>query len=209
MGRVEVVTQAKRTRMSPEQRRAQLIELGVTQLAGKHAADVSLDDVAEAAGVSRALVFHYFESKQDFYVAVLREQSKRMLERTAPDLAGDDPIAILRESLSAYIDYVDEYRESYVGLLRGSGAGADAAAREVVAATQAVMVERVLGQASRLSIPRTPIVELAVRGWISFVEEVTIGWLTGADVTRDQLLVTVTNALPAIAAVTVATSVEQ
>jgi hypothetical protein len=48
-----------------------------------------------------------------------------------------------------------------------------------------------------------------VRGWISFVEEVTIGWLTGADVTRDQLLDTITNALPAIAAVTVATSVEQ
>lgn len=188
--------------MSPEQRRAQLIELGVTQLAGKHAADVSLDDVAEAAGVSRALVFHYFESKQDFYVAVLREQSKRMLDRTEPDLDDADAIAILRRSMSAYVDFVVEYRESYVGLLRGSGAGADPSAREVVAATQSVMVERILGQASRLAIIRTPAVELAVRGWISFVEEVTIGWLKGADISREQLLDIITNALPAIAAAT-------
>jgi AcrR family transcriptional regulator len=160
---------------------------------------VSIEDVAEAAGVSRALLFHYFESKQDFLVALTTEQSRRMLARTEPDLSLGDPIAIARGSLGAYIDYVSANRSAYLAILQGSGAS-DPAMRKVAEDTRAVMAERVLSLADLLDLSRTPLIELAVHGWVTFTEQVTVRWLQdAAGVDRDELLELISRALPLIA----------
>lgn len=160
---------------------------------------VSVEEVAEAAGVSRALLFHYFESKQDFLVALTTEQSRRMLERTEPDLSLGDPIAIARGSLAAYIDYVSANRSAYLAILQGTGAS-DPAMRKVAEDTRTVMAERVLGLAELLDLHRTPLIELAVHGWVTFSEQVTVRWLQNeAGVSRDALIGLITNALPLLA----------
>ena len=86
----------KRTRLSPEARRAQLIDLGVEVLATRTLAELSVEEIADRAGISRGLLFHYFDSKHDFRVAVVREVARHMLELPAPDLTalpGDDAAA--------------------------------------------------------------------------------------------------------------------
>jgi AcrR family transcriptional regulator len=189
---------AKRTRMSPEARRDQLIELGLTMVRDRPLELVSIDAIAEAAGVSRALLFHYFESKQDFHVAIARAQADEMLECTAPDPSLGDPITMLSASMSAFIDYVSDNRKAYMAFMRGSSS-ADPAMREVFDQTRAVMAARVLDHAPALGIDVTPVVEMTVHGWISFVEETTISWLTEPVITRDQLLSLISAALPALA----------
>ncbi|MCU1657877.1 MAG: TetR family transcriptional regulator, partial [Pseudonocardiales bacterium] len=57
----------KRIRLSPEARRAQLIELGVEMLATRTLDELSVEDIAQQAGISRGLLFHYFSSKQEFH----------------------------------------------------------------------------------------------------------------------------------------------
>lgn len=186
--------------MSPEARRDQLIELGLSMLGDRPLEQVSIDAIAEAAGVSRALLFHYFESKQDFHVAIARAQADEMLECTAPDPALGDPIAMLTASMSAFIDYVSENRKAYTAFMRGSSS-ADPAMREVFDATRAVMAARVLEHAPALGITVEPVVEMTVHGWIAFVEETTISWLTDPVITRDELLALISAALPALATV--------
>ena len=120
---------AKRVRLSPDARRAQLIDLGVRMLATRTLEDLSVEALAEQAGISRGLLFHYFRSKQEFHLEVIRASAHELLERTAPDdsLA---PHEQLRTSLSAFIDYVTENRDAYIALVRGAASG-DETVRQV------------------------------------------------------------------------------
>ncbi|UAK38541.1 TetR/AcrR family transcriptional regulator [Gordonia bronchialis] len=192
------VTQGKRTRMSPEARRDQLIEYGLEMVAQRPLEQVSIEAIAEAAGVSRALLFHYFESKQDFHVAIAQTQSERMLACTAPDESLGDPLAILQSSMSAFVDYVSVNRSAYMTLIRGASS-VDPAMRAVFDSTRSVMAQRVLDHLPALGIAVTPTIEITVRGWMSFVEETTIGWLEDPRISRDELLALITAALPALA----------
>ncbi|MFC8180964.1 MULTISPECIES: TetR/AcrR family transcriptional regulator [Nocardiaceae] len=188
---------AKRTRMSPQERRAQLIELGTEMLADRPLEQVSVEDIADQAGVSRGLLFHYFSSKQDFHLAIVREASKTMLERTAPDMTLD-PYEILRDSIANYVDYVTENRETFISLLRGSATG-DPDMRDVFEQTRTTMADRTIANLYKLQVEANPTTELAVRGWIAFVEEATISWLRDPRISRDELIELNVGALPAVA----------
>ena len=193
------MTTARRTRMSPQARRDQLIEHGLRMLSDRALDQVSVEEVAEAAGVSRALLFHYFESKQDFLVALTTAQSQRMLECTQPELSLGDPLVIARASLAAFIDYVSANRSAYLAILQGVGAS-DPAMRKVADDTRAVMAERVLNLADLLHLQRTPLLELAVHGWVTFSEQVTVRWLRDENgVTREALIELITQSLPLLA----------
>ncbi|MCE4268076.1 TetR/AcrR family transcriptional regulator [Rhodococcus globerulus] len=188
---------AKRTRLSPDERRAQLIDLGARMLAERPLEQISVEDIADQAGVSRGLLFHYFASKSEFHLAIVRHTSQQMLARTEP-IETDDPIATLRSVLASYVDYVTENRYTYVSLLRGTASG-DPHMREVFEQTRDVMAARTLDQLPTIGLPRTPQVELAVRGWIAFVEEATISWLRSPAISREELIELTVNALPALA----------
>src|SRR5262249_49547328 len=96
----------RRTRLAPAQRRAQLIALGVQLLATRTLDEVSVEDLAQQAGISRGLLFHYFASKHEFHVEVVRAAAADLLARTEPDpqLA---PMDALRAGLEAFVDYVE------------------------------------------------------------------------------------------------------
>lgn len=187
----------KRVRLSPEERRAQLIDLGVRMLADRPLEQISVEDIADQAGVSRGLLFHYFASKHDFHVAIVRHSSAEMLARTAPNL--ELPVIdMLRDVMDAYVDYVSENRDTYVSLLRGTASG-DPAMREVFESTRAEMARRVVEQLPSLGIEPDARIALSVRGWIAFVEEATITWLRGPEIPRDELIELLVTALPAVA----------
>jgi AcrR family transcriptional regulator len=127
----------KRTRLSPEERRAQLIDLGARMLAERPLEQVSVEEIADQAGVSRGLLFHYFASKRDFHLAIVRHTNVEMLAHTEPDLSLE-PLEILRSAITAYIDYVSENRNTYVSLLRGTASG-DPEMRDEFERTRAIM----------------------------------------------------------------------
>lgn len=189
---------SKRTRMSPEARRDQLLEFGLEMVRDRPLEEITIDAIADAAGVSRALLFHYFASKQDYHVAIAQAQADRMLACTEPDESLGDPIAILTASMAAFVDFVNENRSAYTALIRGASSS-DPAMRDVFDRTREVMVGRVLDHAPAFGVEVTPTVVLSVHGWVSFVEETTIRWLTSPTVTRDELLGLITAALPALA----------
>ena len=190
-------TAVKRTRLSPQARRAQLIDLGVQMLSTRTLDGLSVEEIAESAGISRGLLFHYFDTKADYRVAVVREVARQMLAVTAPD-PEREPLDALQTSVAAFVDYVSENRDAYVSLLRGGAS--EPALQAVLDETRTEMARRTLDGADALGIPPTVRGRLAVRGWIAFTEEVVITWLTDpdAELGRDELLVLLTTGLPAM-----------
>lgn len=181
-----------RKRLPPEARRAQLLALGVEMLATRTLDQLSVEEIAEQAGVSRGLLFHYFRSKQDFHLAVVRETSRSMLAATEPDPALP-PLEALRDSVSSFVDFVGENRDAYLALLRGP-ASSDPAMREVFDATRSAMAERTVRAVAGFGGTTGARARLAVRGWIAFTEETVLSWLSGEDLDREELLDLVTSA---------------
>ncbi len=68
------MTSARR-RLAPEQRRAQLLDIGARLFADRPYEDVWIEEVAELAEVSRGLMYHYVPTKRDFFAAIVERES--------------------------------------------------------------------------------------------------------------------------------------
>ncbi|MCW2494820.1 TetR/AcrR family transcriptional regulator [Jatrophihabitans sp.] len=186
----------KRTRLDPIARRAQLIALGVEMLATRTLDALSVEDIAQKAGISRGLLFHYFSSKQEFHVEVARAAAAELLTRTEPDVSLP-PLEALRSSLTEFVDYVEENPDSYKSLVRGAASG-DADMRAIFDDTRATMAGRIVAVLADLGLPLGPRAELAVHGWVAFAEECVIRSIDGGVKDREGLLEMLTKALPAV-----------
>ncbi len=169
---------APRVRRTAEDRRKQLIGIGLRMLTARPIHQVTIDEVAAEAGISRSLLFHYFPTKQDYYVEVVRAASRRLLRAARADSLG------VRGIVSGYVGFIERRRTQYVGLFRG--AGQDDWVRRIHQETQDALTERVL---SALGLAdRSEPVELAVRAWWAFTEELTIGWTGRGRTDREALI---------------------
>lgn len=188
----------KRVRLSPDERREQLVSLGVKMLRDRTLEDVSIGEIAKQAGISRGLLFHYFASKQDFQRAIVRRANEELLARTMPDRSLD-PMTMLRDAVERYVDYVSENRISYQGLLRGPASGSPELV-ELADATRDAIVDRILAETPlHADDPELPRLRLVFRGWIAFVEETTLIWLREERIGRTELIDALVGALPALA----------
>ncbi len=189
--------------MTPDDRREQLLALGVHLLATRSLDELSIDLLAEEAGISRGLLYHYFGSKQDFRRAVVRRAADDLIAVTAPAPEGQ-PLERLGRSLEAYVDYVAANFEGYASLVRAAASGNEDL-REIYEEARAVLSARILDVAGEydggllavLGVEDTAAVRLMVRGWSALAEEVVLSWVRdGRGVTKPQLLTMLTAALP-------------
>jgi AcrR family transcriptional regulator len=190
----------KRTRLSPDARRAQLIALGVDMLATRTLDELSVEEIAKQAGISRGLLFHYFASKQEFHVEVARAAAAELIARTEPDRSLP-ALDALRGALTAFMDYVVENPDNYKSLVRGAASG-DADMRAIFDRTRSTMAGRIVSVLDDLGLPLGPRAELAVHGWVAFVEECVVRAIDNRslddDGFRDGLLDMLAKSLPAL-----------
>ena len=109
-----------RTRMTPQERRRQLIAIGLRAFVDHPVQEVSLDAVAAEAGVSRGLLFHYFPTKTDFHTAVAQAGVRRMLRTMTPDRDSGGTEA-LGQLVTRFIAQVDRRRAAYLAFVHGQG----------------------------------------------------------------------------------------
>ena len=187
----------KRSRLSPEARRAQLIELGVEMLATRRLDELSVELIASSAGISRGLLFHYFSSKQEFHLEVARAAAAEMIRRTQPDPALS-PVDALRAALTSFIEYVEENPDNYKSLVRGAASG-DADMRAIFDETRSTMAQRIITVVAEQGLVVDARTTLAIHGWVAYVEECVVRWIDTRTLRRDELLDLLTKSLPAIA----------
>lgn len=178
----------RRTRLTPEDRSAQLIALGVASLAERPLHALSIEWLSAEAGVSRALLFHYFGSKQGLHREVVQVARDSMLRATepVPELA---PLDRLHDTLTRIVLFVREHRGTFYSLVRGV-ASADLEVREVVEQARVEQAERVVAVFLELGMDDTPLLRVALRSWVAFAEEALVDNVAGgtAVLTDDELV---------------------
>lgn len=191
-----------RTRLSPEQRREQLLDLGVRLLAHRSLDELSIDLLAEEAGISRGLLYHYFGSKQAFHEAVVRHAADDLIAQTTPPTDGE-PRERLLTSLTAYVDYVTANHEGYVSLVKAA-AGGNESLRSIYEDARSALNSRVFREDPQGEVVAdTPAHRLVVRAWSAMTEELVLSWIDDPHgLERDQLIAFLVASLPALVEVT-------
>ncbi|ELS58687.1 TetR/AcrR family transcriptional regulator [Streptomyces viridochromogenes] len=179
-----------RRRLSTEERREQLLAVGARLFSESPYDDVWIEQVAEIAGVSRGLLYHYFPTKRDFFAAVVERESGRMLRMTAA-VPGVPVREQLAAGLDAYLEYVESHAHGYRAFHRADAAG-DQAVRKVYQRALAAQERQIV--AAMAADPEfgpvfevRPDLRLAVRGWLAFTTAVCLEWLRGSDLSREQV----------------------
>ena len=190
-----------RTRLSPEQRREQLLDLGVRLLAHRSLDELSIDLLAEEAGISRGLLYHYFGSKQAFHEAVVRHAADDLIAQTSPPSDGE-PMERLHTSLTAYVDYVLANHEGYVSLVRAA-AGGHESLRAIYEDARVALNNRAFREDLRGEVvPDTPANRLVVRAWSAMAEDLVLSWIDDPHgLSKDELIAFLVASLPAVIAV--------
>ncbi|WP_411142623.1 TetR/AcrR family transcriptional regulator [Streptomyces sp. x-80] len=173
------------TRLTPDQRREQLVEIGREMLADRSLDELPTDEVARRAGISRGLLFHYFDSKHDFYRAVVRAECDRLTAATEPD-ASLGPVEWLRSFIAGFVGYVLEHRQVYRALVRGA-AGSHPVVADIVGDTRRTLARRVCDGRRRLGLPDVPRLELASGAWMAFAEEAVTNWPAADPDAREEI----------------------
>ncbi len=155
------------------------------ELFSRHdAEDVSIDDVATAAGASRALVYHYFGGKQELYVAALRSAAKELEDRLRP-VSGGTAIEEMAAGLTRYFDFVEDHAAGFAALLRGGPANRAGEVGEIVEGVRRRLFKMMTNQ-MRVTEP-SPVLRTTLRSWIATVETAGLDWLEKRDIERPAL----------------------
>lgn len=175
--------------METDERREQLLNAGVGLLAGRPHQDISIEEIAEAAGVSKGLLYHYFPTKKDFILAALGRGQVRLVEQLLPD-SSLPPEQQLLGSLDAFLDYVEEHATAYLAIFKFGGEDPDIA--EALATDRREILATLLAglrgwDGSPISTEPSPELETAVQGWLFFVQGTVLRWLEQRDLDRPQL----------------------
>src|SRR4051794_27247208 len=165
------------SRLDVDERRAQLLEVG-TELFTTHSfEELSMARIAREAGISKALLYHYFPSKEEFFKAALAEGAAELAQRTAPD-DSLPPLEQLRSATKAVVDWIGERGPAYVKLLESVGAVPEL--RETMTAIRDTTSARIID--GLVPAPeRTPAKRAAVRAWLWFMDGVLIDWIEHRD----------------------------
>jgi AcrR family transcriptional regulator len=178
-------------RLDVDERRAQLLELGTRLFAEHSYEDLSMARIAREAGISKALLYHYFPSKEEFFRAALGEAAMELAQRTLPD-ESLPPLEQVRAATHAFVEWIGERGQAYAKLLQSVGAVPEL--RDTMNGirdfTSARILDGLVPEAER-----TPATRAAVRGWLWFMDGVLLDWIEHRDRDADEVAESLVRAL--------------
>lgn len=172
------------TRLQVDERRRQLIEAG-SRLFAEHAyEEISMRRIAQAAGISKPLLYHYFPSKIELFKAALADQAAELHSVIQPSGEGP-PLQQLTDILDAYLAWIEANSQAWLKLMRSAATLPEAS--ELIEGFRRGTLEQILGALTEDGVPR-PALRTALQGWLGYVDGAIVDWVSaGGDLNRAQV----------------------
>lgn len=186
----------RRARLDSEERRRQILDAATELFLQRPYGDVSITDIAEAAGVARGLLHHYFDSKRALYLEVVRTVSRAPSSAVPSHLArpdADDPAWV--RAVDAVLTFAASNNQLWVTSAHFGGSQGDRELASIIDEGREVIAEQLIAGLG-LSERDTPALRAVVRGYGGFVQEVVLEWIERGRLTRDQARTVLVRALP-------------
>jgi AcrR family transcriptional regulator len=165
-----------RTRLAPDARREEILDHARQLFGRKSYAAVSASEIARAAGVTPALVSHYFPGgKREIFVTLVSELSESVLETIRGDTA--KPLrARVAAMIESWLDWLDANRETWLATAAQGDYIADPELQALVDAARDGTVDRLISD-YRDALTDDPRTRLMLRNWLGFNRATSRSWL--------------------------------
>jgi AcrR family transcriptional regulator len=179
-------------RLEPDARREQILDCAVRLFGERPYAAVSTTDIAREAGVARGLLNHYFGTKRDLYLEVVRKLV------VLPDLtdatATTGPLRTrVQRSVEWFLDVVSVHARTFVAVTGAEGVGDDPEIERILAAADDAAARKVLDTVG-LSAD-VPEHRAVIRAYGGLVKAAIKEWVRGQTLTREQVHLLLSQAL--------------
>jgi AcrR family transcriptional regulator len=178
-----MTTTRKYSRLDPAQRRDQILDAANALFAERGYDEVSVEDIASSAGVTRGLVHHYFGGRKQVYIALL-ERLGSVREEQLPPPAGRSARARLADDVSRWLDWTEQNRTIWLATIAHGEDIADPDIRQVVAELVGRAVALVAARHADIA-EDTPRLRYALECWTGLNRSATRRWLHG-EATHEQ-----------------------
>lgn len=163
-------------------RRAELIAIGRKLFADTSYDALSMDDIAQHAGVAKGLIYYYFKSKRGYYLAIIEDSVGDLVDRasSAGDLAPADRV---HRTIDGYLRYAEHHQAAYRTIITG-GVGFDTQVQAIRDGVREAMIATIAqGAYGKPEVP--PMARMALLGWLCSVEGITLDWIGHRELERD------------------------
>jgi AcrR family transcriptional regulator len=188
------IASSPRRRLAVHDRRRELLRACLELIGTRSWDEVSMAEIARAAGASKPLLYHYFTTKSDLYLAAVGAAAAELRDATTQE-ADVPPSVALERSLAAHIDWIDENSSAYRAVLQG-GLSSDPDVQAIIEESRADVVSR-LARGFGLRRP-TSVQRTVLRGWVGFLEGACLDWLEHKDIPKRRLVRLLAASLTAI-----------
>ncbi|MDQ2758876.1 MAG: TetR/AcrR family transcriptional regulator [Actinomycetota bacterium] len=171
------------TRLHVDQRRRLLIEAGSAVFAEHAFEEISMRQIADAAGISKSLLYHYFPSKSELFKAAVKAHAQELQKLIEPTGEGP-PMTQLADSLDAYLVWIQANARTWAKLMQSEASLSQAS--EVVEGFRAGTLDQILRRLSDDPEPR-PALRTALKGWLGYIDAAILDWIQNTDLSRRQL----------------------
>ncbi|MFD7325362.1 TetR/AcrR family transcriptional regulator [Streptomyces sp. NPDC059875] len=167
-------SQQRGTTERSQVRRSELIATGRKLFADTSYDALSMDDIAQHAGVAKGLIYYYFKSKRGYYLAIVEESVADLVARAASDTDLPRRERVER-TVDGYLRYAQHHQAAYRTIVTG-GVGFDTQVQAIRDTVREELIATIAeGAYGRRDLPR--LAHLALLGWLSSVEGITLAWL--------------------------------
>jgi len=186
----------RRVRLGSDERRRQILQAATGLFVERPYTEVSITEIAEAAGVARGLLHHYFDSKRALYLEIVRHLSRASTgampsQHARPD--ADDPS--WGRAIDALLTFADANRQGWMATAILGGGEGDQEVASIVDEGREVIAEQLIAGLG-LAPGDRPELRALIRGYGGLVQEVILEWLDRGRLTREQARTVLVRALP-------------
>jgi AcrR family transcriptional regulator len=171
------------TRLQVNERRRQLLDAGAALFAEHSFEEISMREIAAAAGVSKALLYHYFPSKIDLFKAAVAEAAGELQRLIEPSGEGA-PAEQLAATLDSYLAWIETHALTWTKLMQSAATLPEA--RETIEGFRERTMNIVLAELTGSRTPR-PALRTAIRGWLGYMDAAILDWTQHQDLSRTHL----------------------
>ena len=184
-----------RRRLTAEERRSAILDAALTAFSRKGYHATSLDDIAGEAGVSKALIYEHFASKQELHADLIARNARELTQRVAGALSGieiESTVERLTVGLEAFFAFVEERRDAWRMLFRDaadpeSSAVLDRMVQQVTAEVT-VLIAQDPGARKLARVGDERSLRLLAEMLVGGAQAMANWWTDHPDVPRDELL---------------------
>jgi AcrR family transcriptional regulator len=184
--------------MDPDARRDQILRVAARLFGERPYSEVSISDITGAAGIARGLLHHYFGSKRDLYLEVVRVFARAPLDSAPPEALGTPQAwATLVDS---FLDAIERNPTRWLNSVNAGGPERDDEVAAILDETREILADQTLLAIGLSGRSDEPLVRAFIRAWGGFVQELTVEWVSRHRIDRNQVRTVMLATLPLLIA---------